>query len=133
MQISFDMLSLSCPRESPKATVETDQYGEPERIGDSEWSVAVTKILFGGDGSRSAGMSGGGPLENPIVLLGTSVRKELVTASAKLTGGAVSLPCAFIPSILSGLGDPFGRLKLNSGVAHPPWSGLLSKSFTPGT
>jgi hypothetical protein len=114
MQISFAMLSLSCPRQRRKAAVETDQSGEPERIGDRKGTAAGTNILFGGDGSRSLRLPGGGPLENPIVVRETSWRKEFVTASAGFTGGAVSHLCALIPSILSGLGDQFGRLKLTS-------------------
>lgn len=90
--------------------------------------VAETEILFGGDDSRSRQSPGGGPLEKPIVLRETSECKEFVTASAGLSGGAVSLPCTLIASILSGPVIRFGRLKLNfqnSGLAHP----LVRASF----
>jgi hypothetical protein len=97
MQISFDMLSLSCLKLKPQATVETDQSGKPERIGDNEGMAAGTKMLFGGDGSRSFRLPGGGPLEKPIVLLGTSGRKKFVTTAAGFAGGAVSHLCALIP------------------------------------
>jgi hypothetical protein len=97
MQISFAMLSLSRPGFQSRATVGTDQCGNPERIGDTG-----TKILFGGDGSRPHRLPGGGPPEKSNVLPEISRRKEFVTASADLAGGAVPILCALIASILSG-------------------------------
>jgi hypothetical protein len=107
MQISFDMLSLFLPRFMPRATVETDQSVRPERIGDEEKMTAGTKMLFGGDDSHSRRKPGGGPLEKLIVIRETSGSRESVTASAGNSGGAVTLLCSLIPSILSGFGDPF--------------------------
>ena len=87
-----------------------------------------TVILFGENSSRSRRLSGGGPLEKPIVFRETSGCKEFVTTSAGLTGGAVSHPRTFIASILSGPVIRLGRLKLNfqnPGLAHP----LVRASF----
>ena len=73
----------------------------PERIWDGG-GVAVAKKILCVRNWLSRRRASGGSLEKLLVVRGASWRREFVTASANLVGGAVTRLNALMPSILLG-------------------------------